>query len=135
MKDKRFHETRCDKADEDEDEEECNLIKTGASKMGRVGLQNLGNTCFMNGGLQCLSNFKELNEYFLSDIYKQEINENNPLGTKGKLTRRFANLLKNLWYGTSPVFSPWGFKHGLAQFQSMVLLSRFKSPFPHFIHL
>jgi len=26
-------------------------LKTGNSKMGQCGLQNLGNTCFMNSGL------------------------------------------------------------------------------------
>lgn len=33
---------------------------------GTVGLQNLGNTCYMNSALQCIRSVEELTQYFLS---------------------------------------------------------------------
>jgi len=41
----------------------------------------------MNSGLQCLSNTKDLTEYFLMNKYRNEINLENPLGLKGELAK------------------------------------------------
>ena len=50
-----------------------------AGSLGLTGLQNLGNTCFMNSSLQCLAHTPKLVDYVLED-YIREINHDNPLG-------------------------------------------------------
>jgi ubiquitin C-terminal hydrolase len=115
-KNKIYHQNQCKKRFEIE---ESDMKETVRSKKGLVGLQNLGNTCFMNTALQCMSNCYELTQYFLQDYFKNHINYDNPIGTGGILAKAYANFLKNVWYGDSSLFSPWNFKRAIATFQSM----------------
>ncbi|XP_068242190.1 ubiquitin carboxyl-terminal hydrolase 19-like [Palaemon carinicauda] len=73
---------------------------------GTTGLDNIGNTCFMNSVLQCLINTIELREYFLDFSFQQDINKDNPLGMGGKLASSFAFLMKLLWSGTFRSHAP-----------------------------
>lgn len=46
----------------------------GAVMPGLTGLKNLGNTCYMNSIIQCLSNVVELCKYFRSGHFKSHLN-------------------------------------------------------------
>ncbi len=89
------------------------------NKKGLVGLNNIGNTCFMNTSLQCLSNCKLLTNYFLNDYYIPFINRNNPIGSKGKLVESYVELIKHLWYGNENSFEPYDFKETIGEIRTM----------------
>ena len=64
---------------------------------GLVGLFNLGNTCYLNCSLQCLSNTKDLTKYFLFNYYQNDINLQTTFGSNGVLVKAYSDLINLMW--------------------------------------
>ncbi|KAI8336087.1 hypothetical protein BC941DRAFT_428297 [Chlamydoabsidia padenii] len=86
---------------------------------GLCGLDNLGNTCFMNSALQCLSNTKQLTQWVLDGKYKEELNRDNLLGMNGEIAEEYGLLIQKLWNGTAASIDATDFKKTIGRFSSL----------------
>jgi len=60
-----------------------------------------------------------LTDYFITEEYLSDINQENKLGTGGNLVRAYAHMMKAMWSGTYSTFNPYDFKKALCRFQRM----------------
>ena len=87
-----------------------------ALEPGLVGIQNIGNSCYLSSSLQCLLHTNS----FLEDLEKDTSIPTKHNGTYGALFSSFLNLSKLMWSGESSFLNPREFK---------VILSRLASQF------
>ena len=73
---------------------------------GVTGLNNLGNTCYMNAALQVVSSTRIMAEYFKSNSHLYELNRSNPLGMKGQIAKRYGDLVRDMWSGQNRTIAP-----------------------------
>jgi len=78
-------------------------VYTSSQPPGVIGIQNHGNTCFINATIQCLANTEPLAHYLITNKYQADVRRSVSRGSslrpgaRGELTESFATVVKALW--------------------------------------
>ena len=83
-------------------------------KREKIGLENIGATCYMNSTLQCFAHIKRFVNYFTNDKYKTPVMSN-----KETLSYSFKILMDKLWIDNTnnkkKYYAPYEFKEKISK--------------------
>ena len=98
----------------------ASLVKTSTNgefySKGDVGLENMGNSCYMNAVLQCLRHTHPLNTYILGSRIASVLKRNNEtgkidkIGNKTLLLINYIRIVQTAWEHDNSVLTPLSFK-------------------------
>ncbi|CAF1201204.1 unnamed protein product [Didymodactylos carnosus] len=77
---------------------------------GLCGLINMGNTCYMNSALQCLSNIPQLTDYYLNFTLNND---------EQSVSNVYYKLIKQMWSGEYSFITPKQLKEVVSQHASI----------------
>ncbi|KAJ3920053.1 ubiquitin carboxyl-terminal hydrolase 4 [Lentinula edodes] len=91
------------------------------SPIGTSGLKNMGNTCYMNAPIQCLSATVPFARFFTEVDLKTAINYMNKMNSQGQLTKAFSRLVHDIWHGDMPYITPNDFRRTLCSLNAQYI--------------